>query len=465
MALHIIGGYDTNDVTIHLGSDPFSDFNDANGSAIGTVISVATGPDQIQVNDDDPTFDETDADQEVAVNTSQNGGTAPAGTDIDPEYSYLIRPVGSTNPADYFEIHVYEMGIGPGADGFVADQRLITGQQYEIIQITSESPTLNYSSIYVCFTPGTRIAAAQGQIPVETLEPGDLVRTSTGRFVPVQWVGSRWIGRRDLERNPRLRPICVPAGALGQGVPERPLILSRHHRVMLRSAIAKRMFGQSEVLIPVHHLIGQKGIRELTPQETGPVGYFHVLLEDHRVLLAEGAPAESLYLGEQTEQMLGDGDWDEIAELMPKARQHAKNKTMSPARPLADGAKANRLAGRHRDNWDQELLAKPSERSGKRRADAARPGSNAARKQGTNTLGLNKRGPNKYGPNKRGSFKHIPRKPACRTKAHNTKAFCSTPPPRSNSQPKAVQGGLIRPGRQQGMPPGLRTAGPEDRAA
>jgi hypothetical protein len=74
----------------------------------------------------------------------------------------------------------------------------------------------------------------------------------------------------------------VLTGAFGQGLPHRDLWLSPDHAVCVRVL--------DEVLIPIKHLLNDATIAQV---ETAEVTYWHVELESHDILLAEGLPAES----------------------------------------------------------------------------------------------------------------------------------------------------------------------------
>ncbi|MBT9384721.1 Hint domain-containing protein [Pseudooceanicola sp. CBS1P-1] len=188
------------------------------------------------------------------------------------------------------------------------------------------------ASLPVCFHIGTRIATPQGPRPVELLAPGDLVLTLDHGPQPLLWCGGYLLSPAQIDRRPALAPVRIAPGALGPGQPERPLILSPHHRVLLRSPIAARMFGQAEVLVPARHLTPLPGIGRLFP--VTPIHYRHLLLARHALLLSEGAASESLFAGPEAQRLLGDRDLD----------------PGPPARLLVEGARARGLIARHLRN-------------------------------------------------------------------------------------------------------------------
>ena len=133
-----------------------------------------------------------------------------------------------------------------------------------------------------CFAEGTCILTARGEIPVESLTVGTLLPTvlQGGGMQPIKWIGVSTV-RLDGHPNPdRAAPICVRSGALGDGMPRRDLRLSPEHSLLIDG-----------VLVPVHLLVnGASIVRE---PAHGTVRYFHIELERHTVILADGALAET----------------------------------------------------------------------------------------------------------------------------------------------------------------------------
>jgi hypothetical protein len=127
-----------------------------------------------------------------------------------------------------------------------------------------------------CFLQGTRLRTPDGEIAVEDIRVGDLLQTSAGRPGAVTWVGRTVLPDAAASE----MPVTVKAGAFGPGLPARDLHLSEDHALLIDGA-----------LIPVKYLIDGTAILR-APTATAPV-YYHVALEQHGIIYAEGLPAES----------------------------------------------------------------------------------------------------------------------------------------------------------------------------
>ena len=130
-----------------------------------------------------------------------------------------------------------------------------------------------------CFLARTRIATDRGERAVEELRAGDRALTAAGEAKAIRWIGHR---RLDCTSHPRpelVRPVRIRADAFGDGEPRRDLWLSPDHSVF-----------REGVLIPIKYLLNGATIVQ---ERVDAVHYFHVELDGHDVLLAEGLPAES----------------------------------------------------------------------------------------------------------------------------------------------------------------------------
>ncbi len=134
-------------------------------------------------------------------------------------------------------------------------------------------------TLVACFMAGTRIATTMGDVAVERLAIGMHVLTDDAGSMPVEWIGHRDIDCASHPEPIQVWPVCVRAGAFGNGVPVRDLWLSPDHAVFVDG-----------VLIPVKHLINRTSIVQM-PRAL--VSYYHVELPRHAVILAEGLTVES----------------------------------------------------------------------------------------------------------------------------------------------------------------------------
>ncbi len=146
-----------------------------------------------------------------------------------------------------------------------------------------------------CFTAGTRILTPMGEIAVENLKEGDKVVTRDNGLQEIRWAGSKHLSGRDLMARPQLRPILIRQGALGPSQPERDMMVSPSHRMLLVSQQAELLFDESEVLVAAKHLTHLDGVTQI---DTVGVDYIHIMCDNHEVVLADGAWSESFQPGE-----------------------------------------------------------------------------------------------------------------------------------------------------------------------
>ncbi|MGU3341645.1 Hint domain-containing protein [Methylobacterium mesophilicum] len=153
----------------------------------------------------------------------------------------------------------------------------VDGQNNTIIRAATPTPPPPNPP---CYCTGTQILTDRGEVAVEALAIGDVVVTALGAHRPIRWIGNRSYIGRFANTNPAVLPVCVKAGALADGVPNRDLWVSPDHALYLDG-----------VLIPAEHLVN--GATIVKAERVESLTYWHIELDGHDVLLAEGAPAES----------------------------------------------------------------------------------------------------------------------------------------------------------------------------
>lgn len=192
-------------------------------------------------------------------------------------------------------------GLEPGTVQYGPGREPPRDEQLSFDAFPSEPPFVP------CFAAGTLIEAEDGARPIETLRPGDRVRTLDRGLQPVRWVGNREVSGRGS-----MAPIEIKAGALGN---LRNLRVSPQHRMLIGDWRTELYFGKAQVLVPAVHLVNGTTIRQV-PCHT--VRYVHLAFDHHEVIWAEGAPSESLHLGGMALQSMSRAARDEIEALFPE---------------------------------------------------------------------------------------------------------------------------------------------------
>jgi Hint domain len=245
-----------------------------------------------------------DASGPEQVNPIQTGVTVTAPTQSVADGStFTINGFPGTFT---LESAAYETTFGP-QEGFIVYNSatkgyyFITNQEFTGAsnQIASQLIGENSDAMTICFLAGTAIDTPSGGVAVEDLKRGDLVLTSDGRSIPIRWIGRQTVSRRFADPL-RVLPIRVKAGALGENVPSRDLLVSPDHALFVDG-----------LLIHAAALVnGTSIVRE----DKVPVTfmYYHVEVDDHSLILAENTPAETFI--DNVDRMHFD-NWDEHEAL------------------------------------------------------------------------------------------------------------------------------------------------------
>lgn len=204
----------------------------------------------------------------------------------------------------------------------------------------------------VCFLAGTHIATRTGEAKIESLRVGDAVAVKESgqtAFRPIAWIGR---GHMDVSRSMTRRdayPVRVRAGAFGEKVPHRDLLMTSEHCVHVDGR-----------LVPVRMLVNGSSI--LADSNVTRYEYFHLELEHHSILIAEGLEAES-YLDTGNRRNFANSS---VAALVPEFAIDVSHRRWSEdaAAPLTVDRETvepiwNRLAERARElGWKSVAVPK-----------------------------------------------------------------------------------------------------------
>jgi Hint domain len=136
-----------------------------------------------------------------------------------------------------------------------------------------------------CFLKGTMIRTADGERKIEDLAMGDLLPTRFGGMRSIQWIGRSRFKRSDPTK-PWVRdvlPIRIARSALDPDVPHADLYVTQEHALLIDG-----------VLVTAGSLVNSTTITRYEAREFEELEFFHIKLESHDVICAEGALCETL---------------------------------------------------------------------------------------------------------------------------------------------------------------------------
>ncbi|MEP5731019.1 MAG: Hint domain-containing protein [Sulfitobacter sp.] len=241
--------------------------------------------------------------------------TTPSGFESSIVKIAIFNGSGSTtDPANYTQYYAFW-----GNEAEAAQNHLLTNGSIGTTSGNLEDG-LDYSGFLACFCAGTLITTAEGQRAVEDIQPGDLVETLDHGLQPVLSCVVRSISPSKLAADPTTRPILFKPGSLGENIPIRELRVSRQHRMFIQSSLLNKTYPHGKVLIPAIKLLPQAGVQIDRSKTT--IRYYHLWLNKHEILFAEGTATESLYVP--------DGAQNPLAHF-PGVNQHKAS-----ARPILE---------------------------------------------------------------------------------------------------------------------------------
>ena len=131
-----------------------------------------------------------------------------------------------------------------------------------------------------CFLRGTKIRTLDGYRPVERLSVGDVLPSTFAGPTPI-----REIRQFCYERQGRneawplsVRPIHIRPSAIEDNIPHADLYLSATHSLYIDG-----------VLVPAWNLVNGTSVTRVDAEHLDVIEYFHIVLDQHDVIDAEGA--------------------------------------------------------------------------------------------------------------------------------------------------------------------------------
>ena len=221
--------------------------------------------------------------QELQGSTITGSGS---GSDYN-QLSFTFKDTAVISPLD---ANRYDVARTISIDNITEHYQIDGTSQKRYESISDDDPSKGSSTIVdssgndiltaACYTRGTLIMTAAGEVAIEELSVGDQVMTVSGTLEPVIWLGNSTIHCERQLHQDKAYPVRILKDAFGTNLPKRDLFVSPDHSIYIDG-----------VMIPAYCLINGSTITQDKTETL--VTYYHLELPKHNAILAEGLPAES----------------------------------------------------------------------------------------------------------------------------------------------------------------------------
>ncbi|MGB3244148.1 MAG: Hint domain-containing protein [Sulfitobacter sp.] len=150
-----------------------------------------------------------------------------------------------------------------------------------------------FESAFAAFARGTLIQTVEGEVPVEDLQPGDMINTSSGEPAELIWIGSSNFVPADAGR--RMPLIRIMPDSFGQSRPSSFLTVGPAARVLHTPHHLRGDADHARMLTPVREFLDGVNVIEVVPPT--PVRLFHLCLTRHAAIMAGGIEMETFHPG------------------------------------------------------------------------------------------------------------------------------------------------------------------------
>jgi hypothetical protein len=156
-----------------------------------------------------------------------------------------------------------------------------------------------------CFLSGTRIKTPEGETNIEELRIGDNVLTASGEAKPIKFIGRRWLLReRPGPWKKGEGPVKISRFAIDGKAPLSDLYITPEHAIYIDG-----------ILIPARNLVNGATIVADAKPEILSLTLYHIELDTHEAILAEGLAVESFRLDSQLTHAYWFDNADEYVRL------------------------------------------------------------------------------------------------------------------------------------------------------
>lgn len=229
--------------------------------------------------------------------------TSSAGGELATADKYIFVGAASVSDNGGTDSGIIVEDKSTGQYLFLTDTKF-SGTDASVSSGSNGTVTVTSLNSTICFMAGTMVQTPDGEVAVETLKKGAQVLTHDGQVATVDWLGIQTVSLVFADKL-RVLPIRIKAGAIGDNVPSRDLLVSPDHAILVEGALV-----HAGALVN-----GTSIVRETNVPTT--FTYYHVEVEDHSLILAENTPAETFV--DNVDRLHFD-NWAEHEALYPNGK-------------------------------------------------------------------------------------------------------------------------------------------------
>ncbi len=164
----------------------------------------------------------------------------------------------------------------------------------------------------MAFTPDTLITTKRGDVAVQDLRPGDLVKTRDAGYQQILWVGKKSLSGREFLDAPHLRPVLIHKDAFGHGLPSRDMMVTPNHRIPVSSGRTSLVLPSRKGLVAAKNLVDHVDVLSV---ECVGTQYINLCFSGHQMIKANGLWVENFDCEDASLGGVGNSQRNEIFEL------------------------------------------------------------------------------------------------------------------------------------------------------
>jgi Hint domain-containing protein len=169
------------------------------------------------------------------------------------------------------------------------------------------------------FTPNTEITTKRGQVAVQDLRAGDMVKTRDNGFQEIIWVGKKNISGRELLNAPHLRPVMILKDAFGDGAPNADMMITPNLRVLVAKDRTSLLLPSKTGLVAAKNLVDNLDILHV---ECVGTQFIQLRFAKHQTISANGLWVENFDCEDLSLGGIGNAQRNEVFELFPELRRY-----------------------------------------------------------------------------------------------------------------------------------------------